>query len=55
MSNIAKILFAINGVILLAIASPDVQALVAGHPKSAIAFTIISNISHLIADYAKKA
>jgi hypothetical protein len=51
MSNLAKILFAVNAVILAALASPDVLAIVASHPKLSVAFTVVSNIAHLVAQF----
>lgn len=51
-STIAKVLLAVNGLVLLALADPTIQAVIAAHPKAAVVAMVVSNIAHLVAKFA---
>lgn len=53
MSKLAKILLAVNGLFLAALADPTISGLIQAHPKVAAVVAVASNLAHLISD-AKK-
>jgi hypothetical protein len=54
LSGVAKILLAVNGIFLAALADPTIAALIAAHPKTAAIVAVVSNLAHLISDAVKK-